>query len=151
MVVDIKGQVTPVCSRSHITYQFQLEQSASKLCIRLAYTPKRLEDPERTREMILDSIDKYTAAGHREAVKSRWEKFLPLQNLITVSVDDPERHRGAGHRHDPVQELYLSKSGASPGLVSGRLPGGWWKVTLSLHAIVTERCDYELQIWEEGE
>ena len=151
MLLDVKGQVTPSCSQTHITYVFHRKESTGKLLIRFTYAPKILEDEERSRAYILQSIDTYIAPGHREHARDKWKSYQPLKNLITLSVDDPERHRGAGHRHDPAQLLHLSEQDASPGLVSGIGIAGLWKVTLSLHAIVTETCSYELQIWEAEE
>jgi hypothetical protein len=150
-ILDVQGQVTPVCSRSHISYKFHLSEPGGKLWIGFTYRPKNLEDREQAKTMIFESIGKYTEPNQRERVQTKWESFLPLKNLITVSVDDPDRHRGAGHRHDPEQLLFLSEHDASPGLVSGRIPAGMWGVTLSLHAIVTDSCHYSLQIWQEEE
>ncbi|QGQ94737.1 hypothetical protein EHS13_07500 [Paenibacillus psychroresistens] len=149
MLIDVKGQVTPVNSRSHITYSFDLRQPIGKLNIRFSYHPKRLEDPERSKEMILASIEKYSGLENSDLEQAKWESFLPLTNLITLSVDDPQGHRGAGHRHDPEQLIRLSEHQASPGFVSGPIIEGIWKVTLSLHGIVSELCSYELQIWQE--
>jgi hypothetical protein len=151
MLIDVKGQVTPVSSRSHITYCFDLRQPAGKLNIRFMYHPKRLEDLERSKELILASLGKYSLAENSELDKVKWGNYMPLTNLITLSVDDPKGHRGAGHRHDQEQLIHLSEYQASPGFVSGPMIQGMWKVTLSLHGIVTELCSYELQIWLEEE
>lgn len=151
MLIDVKGQVTPVSTRSHITYSFDLRKPAGELKIRFSYHPKRLEDLERSKEIILEGLEKYTISASPKLDEAKWEAFVPLTNLITLSVDDPNGHRGAGHRHDPEQLLYLSEYGASPGFVSGRLIEGMWSVTLSLHGIVTDLCSYELQIWKEEE
>jgi hypothetical protein len=151
MLIDARGQVTPVCSRSHITYSFDLHQSAGQLNVRFLYQPKRLEDLERSKVLILESLSKYTIPEYAESARANWQTYMPLTNLITLSVDDPERHRGAGHRHDQEQQLQLSQHQASPGFVSGPIIAGIWKVTLSLHSIVSEICSYELQIWAEGQ
>lgn len=149
LVLDVQGQVTPVCSRTHITYKFPLAPRVSKLSIHIVYEPKHMDDAEKAKAVIMDSIAKYTEPEHRERVEAKWETFLPLKNLMTVSVDDPVSHRGAGHRHDSEQLLVLSEVEASPGFVPGPMPAGLWSVTLSMHAIVTENCRYTLQIWEE--
>jgi hypothetical protein len=149
MLLDVKGELSQVCSQSHITYSFHLLRTTGRLNIRFAYSPKRLEDPKLAKSVILEAIRKYTLPEHIERVQSKWESFLPLQNLLTLSVDDPVRHRGAGHRHDQEQLLSISCEDASPGLVRGPLHPGLWKVTISAHAIVTETCRYELQIWQE--
>jgi hypothetical protein len=151
IILDVKGQVTPLNSKAHISYKFHLGQRGGKLWISFAYEPKNLEDREQAKTMIFDSIDKYSEPDQRERLQAKWESFLPLKNLVTVSVDDPERHRGAGHRHDPEQLLFLSEEEASPGLVSGKILTGMWEVTLSLHAIVTDNCRYTLQICQEEE
>jgi hypothetical protein len=150
-ILEVEGQVTPVCSKTHISYKFYLDQTGGKLWISFAYEPKNLEDREQAKRMIFESIEKYTEADQRERIQVKWESYLPLKNLITVSVDDAKGHRGAGHRHDPEQLLFLSEEGASPGLVRGTILPGMWEVTLSIHAIVTNTCRYKLQIHHEEE
>jgi hypothetical protein len=150
MLIDAKGQVTPACSKSHINYCFDIRHPIGELKIQFAYHPKRLEDIERSKALIVESLEMYSGSDHVELEKANWEKFMPLTNLITLSVDDPERHRGAGHRHDPDQLLTISELQASPGFISGPLIEGMWKVTLSLHGIVSEECSYELKVWTEG-
>ncbi|KIL38550.1 hypothetical protein SD70_25850 [Gordoniibacillus kamchatkensis] len=149
LVLDVQGQVAPVCSRSHITYRFPLGERVRKLTIHFAYEPKNMDDKDQAKALIMDSIAKYTEPEHAERVQAKWESFLPLKNLITVSVDDPVSHRGAGHRHDPEQVLVIAEAEASPGFVQGPMPAGLWDVTLSMHAVVTDSCRYTLQIWGE--
>lgn len=149
LVLDAEGRVQPVCSKTHIAYSFHLDKPGGKLWIDFAYEPKNLEDREQSRALIAAGVEKYTEPAQRELVMDRWESFLPLKNLITVSVDDPMRHRGAGHRHDPEQQLFIGDQEASPGFAGGELIEGLWRVTLSLHAIVTNDCRYRLRIHHE--
>ncbi|NOU71858.1 hypothetical protein GC098_10575 [Paenibacillus sp. LMG 31458] len=151
LILDVQGIVHPNASKTHISYRFHLGTHGGKLRIHFAYEPKNLDDREQSKTMIFESINKYTEPNQRERIQAKWESFLPLKNLITVSVDDPERHRGAGHRHDPEQLLVISELESSPGFVSGKMLTGMWHVTLSLHAIVTESCRYTLQIHQEEE
>ena len=147
MLLDIEKEVTPADSRSHHRYAFKLERPYAGLRIRFEYAPKILEDRERAAELIRRSIERYVEPERREPALERAEQFQPLRNLITVSVDDSRGHRGACHRQDPVQELYLSEREASPGLTRGVIPEGTCTVTVSFHAIVTERCAYRLKVW----
>jgi len=151
MLIDVKGQVNSSCSRSHITYSFDLCQSGGQVNIRFKYDPKRLESLDQAKTLISESLEKYSTSEHYPSTAANWQSFLPLTNLITISVDDPNHHRGAGHRHDPQQQLFLSEHQSSPGFVSGPIVAGMWKVTLSLHSIITETCSYELQVWSEQE
>ncbi|MCJ8010248.1 hypothetical protein MUG84_00645 [Paenibacillus sp. KQZ6P-2] len=151
ILLETQGEVSPVCSKSHITYKFHISEPGGKLCIHFAYGPKNLEDRELSKTLVYESIEKYIEPSRRELVQAKWESYLPLKNLITVSVDDPDSHRGAGHRHDPEQLLHLSMKDASPGLISGPIHSGMWEVTLSLHAVVTDQCKFSLNIWQEEE
>ncbi|MBO7746404.1 hypothetical protein I8J29_19510 [Paenibacillus sp. MWE-103] len=149
LLLEAEGTAGFVCSKSHIAYAFQLDRPGGALRLDFAYEPKNLEDRERAKILIAEGVERYTEPAQRELVMGRWESFLPLKNLITLSVDDPSGHRGAGHRHDPEQRLFIGASDASPGFAAGELAAGLWRVTLSLHAIVTESCRYRLRIHHE--
>ena len=151
MLIDRIQTVTPEHSRSHIRFPFRLPREASKLHIHFAYGPKALEDREASRRLMEECISKYIEPERQPIVRGSMERYYPLTNLMTLSVDDPEAYRGACHRHDPEQRLFLSGEEASPGLAKGPLPAGLWTVTISVHSIVTERCEYRLQVWAEEE
>ncbi|MFC4601417.1 hypothetical protein [Cohnella hongkongensis] len=154
MLLNIENEVTPADSRSHLRYHFKLDRPCPGLRVRFEYSPKILEERKLAIELIQRSIERYVEPERQKPMLERAEQYAPLRNLITVSIDDSRGHRGACHRHDPVQELYLSEREASPGLKRGTIPAGTWTVTLSLHSIVTERCAYRLKVWaaeaEEG-
>jgi len=144
MLLDVQGRVTPDSNKTHIVYAFYVPPRTEKLHIFLSYAPKRLEDVGLARKLIGESLDRYVLPEHRSHFP--WESFLPLQNLITVSADDPEKFRGASHSHEVVQEHVIGET-ASPGFVDGPVPSGMWRVWLSLHNIVTPTCDYVLRVW----
>ncbi|GGO03420.1 hypothetical protein [Saccharibacillus kuerlensis] len=146
-LLDTEGCVTPEESRTHIRIPFELGENCERLNLRFQYAPKKLENRERAIALLKESYDLYILPEHREYAAEHTDRHLPLNNLITVSLDDARGYRGACHRHDPLQELFLSRQEASPGLMAGELTAGSWSVTLSLHCIVTEICDYRLQIW----
>ncbi|MEC0171112.1 hypothetical protein [Paenibacillus graminis] len=150
-ILDARGRVTPASSKSHIIHRFFLTSAGGRLGIDFSYGPKQLEDLEKARTLIERSIDLYFEEEAMAQAKAHFKSYLPLNNLITVSVDSPHGHLGAAHRHDPEQFLHVSRHEASPGLVSGDIVAGMWEVTLSLHAIVTDYCEYSLQIWQEEE
>ncbi|TFE26301.1 hypothetical protein [Cohnella luojiensis] len=151
MLLYITGQVTPDDSRQHFAHRFNLDHPTAKIWIRFNYSPKVLEDNERAKPLIMAGIDLYSAPEQKQLLQGGWERYLPLTNLITVSVDDPEGNRGACHRHDPEQLLFLAERDSSPGLTKGRMVAGIWSVTLSLHSIVTEQCSYHLTVWASEE
>ncbi len=150
MLLDIENEVTPADARSHLRYDFKLDRPCAGLWVRFEYSPKILEERKLATELIKRSIERYVEPERQKLTLERAEHFLPLRNLITVSIDDSRGYRGACHRHDQEQELYLSEREASPGLTIGTISEGTWTVTLSLHAIVTERCTYRLKVWAAG-
>ena len=145
-LLDIQGSAVLEQSRTHIRVPFELQTGVSRLHIRFEYAPKILEDREAALDLLQESYELYILPEQREQAIARADRHLPLKNLITLSLDDPNGYRGACHRHDPVQELFLSREAASPGLMSGELEAGAWIATLSLHCIVTPTCDYRLRI-----
>ncbi|WP_172255817.1 hypothetical protein [Saccharibacillus deserti] len=145
-LLDIQGSAVPEQSRTHIRIPFELQAGADRMQIRFEYAPKILEDREAALDLLKESYERYILPEQREQAIARADRHLPLKNLITLSLDDPNGYRGACHRHDPVQELFVSREAASPGLMSGKLEAGTWIAMLSLHCIVTETCDYRLRI-----
>ncbi|WP_010277312.1 hypothetical protein [Paenibacillus senegalensis] len=151
-LLEKRGCVTPEDSRTHIRIPFEMTQAGGEITIQFEYGPKVLEDMTRALKLLEQSFDCYVLPAQREKAAKQANKYLPLKNLITLSLDDPNVYRGACHRHDAYQQLKLSELRASPGLVIGKLPRGQWTATLSFHCIVTGSCDYRLQIdWTDGE
>jgi hypothetical protein len=146
-LLDLQGYASPEDSKTHIRIPFELDGGCGKLNLRLQYAPKTLENREKALQLLKNSYDLYILPENREFAMENADRHLPLKNLITLSLDDARGYRGACHRQDEVQELFVSERDASPGLMSGELVPGSWSVTLSLHCIVTDICDYRLQIW----
>ncbi|WP_046214548.1 hypothetical protein [Paenibacillus wulumuqiensis] len=142
------GSVDSSAAQSHITYAFQLDQPVDTLRIEFRYDPKKLDDMETSKKLIEEAMRRY---GYESQQEKDWEKYAPLQNLLTLSIDDPRIHRGQAHRQDPQQTHYLSAASASPGFWPGVNEAGLWKITISLHAVVTEHCNYELEVWDGGQ
>ncbi|MDI4643751.1 hypothetical protein [Cohnella hashimotonis] len=151
MLIDIRANATPEDSRTHVRFPFKLDEPACAVGIHFEYSPKCLDDDSRARELLEQSFEKYVLPEQLALAKERLDRHLPLKNLITLSVDDPAGYRGACHRHDPVQSLWISEHDASPGLMKGKIAAGEWTITLSVHAVVTERCAYRLQVWAADE
>jgi hypothetical protein len=150
-LLKAEGLVTPSCSKSHITYTLHLNRECRELHVEFAYEPKKLEDEAKAKELIYAGFEQYILEEHRKSFQDNWRDFLPLQNLLTLSFDDENGFRGAGHRHDPIQHLVISEEAASPGLVPGLLPRGQVRIMINLHSVVSEQCRYRIHVWEGGE
>ncbi|WP_240414458.1 hypothetical protein [Paenibacillus periandrae] len=147
LLLEVEEKLAIAQTQTHITYSFAVSDSCRKVNIDFNYSPKTLDNEALSKGIIEQSLRKYND-GNDPIMEDSWTRFLPLKNLITVSVDDPNGFRGACHRHDSEQHLFLAAGSASPGLMPGLLIQGNWSITLSLHAIVTEVCSFKLRVWE---
>ncbi|WJH36683.1 hypothetical protein N6H14_13685 [Paenibacillus sp. CC-CFT747] len=123
-LLKAEGMVTPSCSKSHIAYTFHLHRECRELHVTFAYEPKTLADEQLSEELIREALSRYLPAERQGAIGDGWKEYSPLNNLLTLSFDDENGFRGAGHRHDPDQHLIIAGTEASPGLVPGVFPRG---------------------------
>ncbi|HVJ48478.1 hypothetical protein [Desulfitobacterium sp.] len=150
-LLQAEGIVNPNCSKTHIQYTFYLPKPSNKINIQFNYEPKEMEDLHAAKEIILKELGQFILEDEREEYSDHWERFLPLKNLLTLSIDDASGFRGCAHRHDPAQQLMIGECEASLGFLPGVIPAGLVRITLSLHAVVTNTCHYALKVWEGDE
>jgi hypothetical protein len=144
-LLSAEGRLGPSHEKTHIAHCFLVEKPLERMEIAFSYTPKALADEDRARELIVEGARRYDGeeAG---TMAADWRSSLPLHNFLVVSLDDPERFRGCAHRQPPVQRHVITASDASPGFLPGPLPAGRWKVTVSAHSVVTDACDYRIDV-----
>lgn len=145
-LVEVEGGLNEAASRSQIMYAFFVPAGLQRLRVAFHYAPKLLEDSTRARELIFQSVPRYMEEPQASRYLERWEQALPLQNLLCLSVDGPSGFRGAAHRHTPQQEHWIGVADASPGFIPGAMESGIWRITISVHAVVTATCSYGLQV-----
>jgi hypothetical protein len=148
-LVEAEGSISADASRSQIIYAFYVPAESRGLKAVFQYAPKLLEDPIRAKELILRSVPRYMEEPHASMYMEKWERLMPLQNLLTLSLDGPDGFRGAAHRHTPQQEHWIGLNDASPGFIPGPMGNGMWRITISVHAVVTDTCRYSLQVFGE--
>ena len=142
-------RLKPSDSKNNRYIYFNVPEGTEKLFITYSYSPKILEDKEKSytliRENILrdapEDIDRYTD----------YDEFMPLKNLVTLSLDSPFGFRGAAHRHDEKQYHEICKDFASPGFLKGEIFKGQWRLSLNIHAVVTDICTCRIKIEGEAE
>ncbi|TNJ67720.1 hypothetical protein FE784_02880 [Paenibacillus hemerocallicola] len=149
-LLDVEAMLKATQTRTHIVYSFSVSEMCRRLHIDFRYSPKTLDDEALAMDIVRQSVHKYGARSE-QSIADGLKKWLPLKNLITVSVDDPSGFRGACHRQHAEQHLFLAADSASPGLMPGPLQVGNWSITLSVHALVTDLCSYRLTVREEKE
>lgn len=143
LIFSTKGRLTTANDKTNLIYRFDVPDNINKLIIRYSYSPKIFENREKAVSIIRDCFDKYD-----ETLVGKPADYLPIKNLITLSVDENGKYRGAAHRQASQQEHILSADYASPGFVKGKPEAGEWDIMLNVHCIC---CDVDYIITVEGE
>lgn len=130
--------------KTNVPLTFEVEEDFSELQITYSYSPKILEDKEKSKELIEENIR--TDAGENFSDYPSWEKFMPLKNLITLSLDSPKGYMGAAHRQADNQHHIISEDFSSVGFERTEITKGQWTITLNVHALVTDKAECLIKI-----
>lgn len=151
IVIDKEFILTKKDHQTNVKIPFELVHSAEKLRIQFSYDPPHVED-DQARERIKQAVRKYVP--EEELNKwNRWEdaeRFLPLQNLVTLSLSYEGEYLGARHRKATEQEIILSKNHASKGFLKYEVIKGQWEAQLNVHCVASEKVNVSLLILTEG-
>lgn len=143
LIFSTKGKITPADDKTNIVHKFTVPENTVVLKIKYQYSPKTLPDREKAVNIIHACFERY-----EETLQGRPADFLPVKNLVTLSLDCMGEYRGAAHRQDNIQEHIIAPGFASPGFIKAPVRAGEWDVVLNVHSI---SCDVEYSINIEGE
>lgn len=129
LIFEKSGKVLPKQDKTNIPLEFTVPKGIQKLAIDYAYSPKLLEDEEKATELLEKSIKKYLGTEYKAEPKD----FMPVKNLITLSLDENGKYRGAAHRQADRQHHEISRDFASAGFEKGEIAGGKWTLVLNVH------------------
>ena len=141
--------LTPENEKTNILLPFIVEEESEKLRITYSYSPKELGDCERAKELIEKNLENDTH-GDRHLYPD-YKVYLPLKNLVTLSLNSPSRYMGAAHRQDKDQCHIISEDFSSVGFLKGKIEKGQWTLYLNVHALVTENCICKVKIEAGGD
>ena len=135
--------LTPSDHETLICLDFRTEKPYKALRILTDYhDAKMLDDMTQARRMIQRGIRKYLKGTD----PSQWEQFLPVVNLVTLSLDFEGAFLGAAHRHPPKQALVISEGMSSPGFGRHKVSQGHWRAVVCVNALVSDLVCYRLVI-----
>ncbi|WP_067838940.1 CehA/McbA family metallohydrolase [Amphibacillus sediminis] len=144
ILFQTKAELTQASMQSHLTYTFYVPKGSEILTIDFDYRPDILANETKQKTIIAEALTCYNLLPNNNDIGGLIDKYSPLKNLLTLSIDDPNGFRGARHCHEPEQHIFITTEEASPGILSGKLSAGLWSVTISAHAIVTDKCYFSL-------
>lgn len=134
--------LSPKDEKTNVPIEFIIDRPVRSIKITYSYSPKELTDESAARLKIEQCLIR---DGEEEKLSS-WREFLPILNLVTLSLDDPYTFRGAAHRHAYTQEHIISENEASHGFIKGKIHEGKWILQLNVHALVTQECICRIKI-----
>ena len=137
----------PENSKTNIYLPFIVETSFDRMEIHFSYAPKKLDDEALSLKYIDSGMEKYAPGAYRSGYQNS-EEFLPVLNLVTLSLDSPEGYLGCAHRHNPEQIHIISEEFSSPGFAHQKPVNGIWQAVVNVHAVVTETCTCRLKIFK---
>lgn len=140
-LLNVTSKINPERDKTNITHTFSVPKGISGLIIDFSYSPKALEDEDAALLIIQKALEKY------EIKNRRTEEFLPVTNLVTVSLDSPEAYVGCAHRPQNVQRHEISKNASSKGFECCEIISGIWKIVLNVHCAL---CDIDYRLTVQG-
>lgn len=146
ILFQTKTEITQESMQSHLTYTFYVPEETQTLTIVFQYTPDSLNNEGKQKSIITEALTRYNLLPDNNEIEKLIDKYSPIKNLLTLSVDDPDGFRGARHCHEPEQHISIKETDASPGMLNGKLLAGLWSITISAHAIVTDKCQFSLTV-----
>lgn len=126
LLLEKTGTIAPIQDKTNLFFDFHVPNHIEKLMIDYSYSPKTVEDQQAAISLIKKKMKQYNATGSAE-------NYLPVKNLITLSLNDEKGYRGAAHRQADMQHHEISESFADAGFIKGKINGGIWQIALNVH------------------
>lgn len=129
-----------------IPFAFDVPVGARQVQIELHFDPAGETEVKRCREPILRAMDTYYAGNIPISEEQNWADYLPLKNLITLSLDWNSTYLGNAHRWDNRQIHTFSDTQTPRGFHLPDELHGTWSGMLHVHEVVSAECCVELKI-----
>lgn len=141
-------QWTPQDTAHDIPFAFTCPQDVQGVFIRFRFSPGKELVETICIPQIEDALTRYYDRYPRDIQPMEAEQFMPIKNLITISLAREGIYLGNAHRWAPEQEHLITTAQASLGFVPPQAMEGDWTGMLHLHEIISPCCTGEL--WIEG-
>ena len=153
-LLEVDQTLTPADHQTHRVYHFAVPGACTRLSVHVRYDPK-YEAVEASAALVGQAIAQQRTDLLTRGVDARladaWAHASVgperVANLLTLSLDDAAgAYRGTAHRQPADMRLVLASDAASPGLVAGPLPEGDWRLTISVHTLVSPEVALSIQV-----
>lgn len=141
-IIDKEMILTPAYHQKHIKIPFVLTKTYQSLYVHFSFSPQHV-DRERALVIISQVLPDYF--GSDELLVTP-EDFMPLENLLTISVSHENEYVGSRHHKATEQEVYLSAAGSSAGYLPHTVTPGNWEVQIHPHCLLSDQVEVRLTI-----
>lgn len=139
----------PQDTETHVAFSFDCPENTAQLRILLEFSPMVETDEKICRPQIERALEQYYADYPRALQPMDWQQFMPIKNLITLSLDREGEYVGNAHRCSGQQEHHIGTRTASRGFLPVKELRGHWGGMLHLHEVISPCCTARLVV--EGE
>lgn len=143
VLLNKSGKITLDENKTNIVLPFEIKDDFKSLKISFEYSPKTLNDKAKEIKIAEACLKEYD-----EVQEGNIDTYLPIKNLVTLSLDSSREYLGAAHRQSNKQEHIISPDFSSPGFFKTDIAKGEWTIMLNIHSI---SCDVDYNITVEGE
>jgi hypothetical protein len=135
--------------QTNVKLPFVVENPASKLIVNFQYTPKHAED-QQAYSKVEQALSKYVPQEEQK----KWgtvTRYLPLENLVTISLSYEDEYIGAHHNKATTQEAIISPAFSSKGFLKKAIEPGCWELQLNVHCVASRKIEVSVAIRLEEE
>ena len=129
-----------------VIFSFSCPTEIQEVRISFSFSPAFETEKSICLPRIEDALGRYYDSYSRALQPMESLGFLPIKNLITLSVGKDGKYLGNAHRWEPEQEHVFTAVSASRGFVPPEKLSGEWSGMLHLHEIISLQCRGTLYI-----
>ena len=137
---------TPKDAQHDVPFAFTCPDGAQEVRLYFTFSPGRETSEAICRPEVEKALTRYYDCYPHELQPMRAEQFLPVKNLITISLDKDGQYIGNAHRWDTDQTHTPTTETASRGFTPPDRLNGPWGGMLHLHEIISPVCRGTLRI-----
>ena len=137
---------TPTDAQHDVPFAFTCPEGTAEVRLYFTYGPGKETADEICRPQVEKALTRYYDCYPRELQPMQTDRFLPVKNLITISLDKDGQYVGNAHRWDTDQTHILTTETASRGFTPPACLDGAWSGMLHLHEVISPACTGTLRI-----
>lgn len=141
--------LTPSDTATDIPFVFTVPDQARVVMIRLTFDPPHESRHTVCHLPVMQAINEYYVGDRSAFSEDEWVNYLPIKNLITLSLDHGARYLGNAHRWDSDQAHIFTETQTPRGFLKPELLQGRWSGMLHIHEVISPQCRVVLEVKSE--